>query len=112
MKITRAELRDRLLADPEALADAVIDGLSAAGGEMEWGAETIEGVLAPFHSIVGKTGMPWVGSTGDSAESVNAWRRMTPATWGEICPECWGEDCNCADDALNPANATPKEDQK
>lgn len=105
MKITRAELRTRLLADPEALADAVIDGLSAAGGEQEWEAGTIESVLAPFHSIVGKAGMPWVGSTAGSAKSVNAWRRMTPAWWNEICPECREEGHNCAADDESEADA-------
>ena len=93
---TRAELRAALLADAEALVDAVIDGLSAAGGEPEWDSGTIEDVLHPFLPVIERAGMPWVGETADSAEEVNAWRRMTPRRWDEICPECWEEGHDCA----------------
>lgn len=54
---TRAELRAALLADAEALVDAVIDGLSAAGGEPEWDSGTIEDVLHPFLPVIERAGM-------------------------------------------------------
>lgn len=96
----RYVLKANLLANAEAVIDAVIDGLSAAGGEPEWNSETIESVLHPFRGVVKSAGMPWVGSTSDDAEAVNRWRRMTPRDWDEICPECWeeGHDCNAEDE--------------
>ena len=92
----RGVLRAALLANAEMLADAVIDALSAAGGEPEWDSEIIESVLQPFSKIVKRAGMPWVGSTSDDNEAVNRWRRMTPQWWDEICVECGeeGHDCN------------------
>lgn len=96
----REVLRNLLLLDAERVIDAVIDGLSAAGGEPEWDGGTIEGVLQPFKSVIERVGMPWVGSTSDDAEAVNRWRRMTPREWGEVCPECWeeGHDCNAEEE--------------
>ena len=87
----RDELRTRLLLEPEALADAVIRALSAAGGQAEWHSETIEQVLQPFSALVERAGMPSFGDTGSDLEALDAWRAMDPENWARLCPICMAE---------------------
>lgn len=90
----RVQLKAMLLRDPNTLAEAVIEGLAAAGGQPEWDSETIENVLRPFQKIVSDMQMPWVGSTADDYEKANAWRKMSPG-WGLLCTECGEENHDC-----------------
>lgn len=95
----RDTLRARLMnVNRTTLVDAVIDALAAAGGSSEWHSDTIESVLSPFEKVIAEVQMPWVGNSGESIESINAWRRVSPDLWDELCPICGNEGCDGADD--------------
>lgn len=68
------DLRARLLADPEAFADAVLRGLTAAGAEREWDSGTIELVLDPIQGYLKRCSLPLVGD--DDEGNTRYWRRI------------------------------------
>lgn len=73
MSSTREHLKARLLENPAALADRVIDALTAAGAYPDWDSETIENVLTPLQGYVVDLGFPPVGSEGPDGEYTEFW---------------------------------------
>lgn len=81
-----AELKSRLLSDPNALAEVVIRSLIPAGAEEHWDSGTIERVLTPLQARLGECSLPLVGI--EELEANNYWRSIGRAAgvtdeWGE-----------------------------
>lgn len=70
-------LREKLLANPKPIIDALIIGLTEAGVQYEWDSGTIELLLEPIQEALGHVyGVHGVGNTGADNEALNYWRSV------------------------------------